>query len=85
MTDRAYIISRTLECKIEIAEHVGQNTMLVTLDVLKEILSLLKEQETSNLYKCPNCGTWVSADGERENFCKPVSISATDYDGISCE
>lgn len=25
-------------------------------------LKLMKEQETSNLYKCPNCGTWVSAE-----------------------
>ena len=22
----------------------------------------IKEQETANLYKCPNCGTWVSAE-----------------------
>ena len=45
MTDRAYIISRTLEHKIAIAENNDQNTLLVTLDVLKEILALLKEQE----------------------------------------
>lgn len=25
-------------------------------------LKLLKEQEAANLYKCPNCGTWVSAE-----------------------
>ena len=23
-------------------------------------IQALKEQETANLYKCPNCGTWVS-------------------------
>ena len=45
MTDRAYIISRTLEHKITIAENNDQNTLFVTLDVLKEILALLKEQE----------------------------------------
>ena len=45
MTDRAYIISRTLENKIAIAENNDQNTMIVTLDVLKEIFVLLKEQE----------------------------------------
>lgn len=28
---------------------------------------------------------WFCADGERENFRKPVSISATDYEGIDCE
>lgn len=45
MLDRTYIIGRTLEDKIAIAENIGQNTMIVTLDVLKEILALLKEQE----------------------------------------
>lgn len=45
MTGRAYIVSRTLENKIAIAENNDQNTLLVTLDVLKEILALLKEQE----------------------------------------
>ena len=28
----------------------------------KDALAMLKEQETANLYKCPNCGTWVSAE-----------------------
>ena len=47
MTDReyAYIVSRTLENKIAFAESYNQNTLLVTLDVLKDILALLKEQE----------------------------------------
>lgn len=45
MLDRAYIISRTLELKIAIAENNDLNTLNVTLDVLKEILALLKEQE----------------------------------------
>ena len=45
MTDRAYIVSRTLENKIAIAENNNQNTLLVTLDVMKEILAILKEQQ----------------------------------------
>ena len=45
MNDIAYIISRALETKIAIAENNNQNTLLVTLDVLKEILALLKEQQ----------------------------------------
>ena len=53
MSDRAYIVSRTLENKIAIAENNDQNTLIVTLDVLKEILALLKEQETE---LCDRCG-----------------------------
>ena len=29
---------------------------------IKRLEALLKEQKTANLYKCPNCGTWVSAE-----------------------
>lgn len=53
MLDRTYIISRTLEDKIAIAENIGQNTMIVTLDVLKEILALLKEQKA--IVRCKDC------------------------------
>lgn len=45
MNDITHIVIRTLENKIAIAENNDQNTMLVTLDVLKEILVILKEQE----------------------------------------
>lgn len=45
MDDMAFIVSRMLESKIAIAENNDQNTLIVTLDVLKEILALLKEQE----------------------------------------
>ena len=45
MNDITHIAIRTLENKIAIAENNDQNTMLVTLDVLKEILVILKEQE----------------------------------------
>ena len=53
MTDRAYIVSRTLEHKIAIAENNNQNTLIVTLDVLKEILALLKEQEAREKNRLP--------------------------------
>ena len=56
MLDRTYIISRTLEDKIAIAENIGQNTMIVTLDVLKEILALLKEQKA--IVRCKDCMYW---------------------------
>lgn len=45
MIDRVYIVSRTLEDKIAIAENIDQNVLFVTIDVLKEILALLKEQD----------------------------------------
>lgn len=45
MNDMAFIINRTLENKIAIAENNNQNTLLVTLDVLKSILALLKGQQ----------------------------------------
>ena len=70
MPDRAYIISRTLEDKIAIAENIGQNTMIVTLDVLKEIFSLLKEHEPveplrvnttfEQYWRCGFCGAIIS-------------------------
>lgn len=62
MTDRAYIVSRTLENKIAIAENNDQNTLLVTLDVLKEILALLKEQEERE----PTLDEWTVGEYPRE-------------------
>ena len=76
MTDMAYIISRTLENKIAIAENNDQNTILVTLDVLKEILALLKEREavkpirdkkTGRVWLCGNCGSYVGFEDHDEN------------------
>lgn len=77
MTDRAYIVSRTLENKIAIAENNNQNTLFVTLDVLKEILALLKEQEAKTgkwieqtdymgdtYYDCSVCNeSWMTIEG----------------------
>ena len=45
LTDWVYNAIRTLEDKIAIAENNDQNTLLVTLDAMKEILSMLKEQQ----------------------------------------
>lgn len=36
-------------------------------------LKLLKEQETANVYKCPNCGTCVSA--ENVVWCKDCKFA----------
>ena len=69
MTDWAYIVSRTLENKIAIAENNDQNTLFVTLGVMKEILALLKEQEavkprvSSVEQRCGNCNKVIEMDG----------------------
>ena len=71
MNDMAYIVSRTLEHKIAIAENNDQNTMIVTLNVLKEIIDLLKENEAVKpkckeriggfvAGICPTCGTGLN-------------------------
>ena len=81
MTDRAYIVSRTLENKIAIAENNDQNTLLVTLDVLKTILDLLKEQETVKperqysgggitwWYVCGSCKTAINPNDKYCHEC----------------
>lgn len=53
MTGRAYLISKTLEQKIAIAESSNINSMYVTLDVLKEIAELLKENDS--IVRCKDC------------------------------
>ena len=35
---------------------------MLLADFCDDALDLLKEQETANIYKCPNCGTWGSAE-----------------------
>ena len=35
---------------------------MLLADFCDDALDILKEQETANIYKCPNCGTWVSAE-----------------------
>ena len=44
-------------------------------DLIDDTLALLKEQKTANLYKCPNCGTWVSA----ENVVRCRDCKHSDY------
>ena len=69
MTDRAYIVSRALETKIAMAENNGHNALIVTLDVLKEIISMLKEQEavkprvSTVEQRCGNCNKVIEMDG----------------------
>ena len=75
MTDRAYIVSRTLENKIAIAESNNQNPILVTLDVLKEILVLLKEQ--SEIVRCKDCKYQVDR-GRRYKECDKHFLWAKD-------
>lgn len=66
MTDREKIIKGTEICLsggtpqrcIECPYHNDGCDRQRMIDTLE----LLKEQETANLYKCPNCGTWVSAE-----------------------
>ena len=47
-----------------------------SFDCIRDALALLKEQETANLYKCPNCGTWVSA--ENVVWCKDCKHAGED-------
>lgn len=69
MTDRVYIVSRALETKIAMAENNSHNALIVTLDVLKEILSLMKEQEavkprvSTVEQRCGNCNKVIEMDG----------------------
>ena len=55
-----------LEMVIKGLESLKQDYLLCKCDtnsnVIDEAIAMLKEQETSNIYKCPNCGTWVSAE-----------------------
>lgn len=39
-----------------------QNQIWEFQDQVEYLTDKLKDQETANLYKCPNCGTWVSAE-----------------------
>ena len=43
-------------------EDVGYSSDDCMKKLHNDALAMLKEQETANLYKCPNCGTWVSAE-----------------------
>lgn len=73
MSDKAYIISKTLENKIAIAENNDQNILLVTLDVLKEMLALLEEQEpiydSYGKLRCETCRTLINSNDKFYSGC----------------
>ena len=51
--------------KLDMPEcQIGQDVSVYFPDTMLKHgkCKLLKEQKTANLYKCPNCGTWVSAE-----------------------
>ena len=50
---------------IETTDSFAREGFIESQKDIDDALALLKEQETANLYKCPNCGTWVS-DGIRK-------------------
>ena len=47
------IVIRTIETKLAMAENRKQNEMFVTLDVMHDILSMLKEQP--QIIRCNDC------------------------------
>lgn len=53
------VLSKTVK---KVKEFNEDTPIKISLECVEDILELLKEQETANLYKCPNCGTWVSAE-----------------------
>ena len=69
MTDMAYIVIRMLEDKIAIAKNTNQNIIFVTLNVLDEILALLKDfallKEQPEIIQCKDC-KWYD---ERISMC----------------
>lgn len=50
------IVIRTIETKLAMAENRKQNEMFVTLDVMHDILSMLKEQP--QIVRCKDCKYW---------------------------
>ena len=82
MIDMVCIVIRMLEDKIAIAKNTNQNIIFVTLNMLDEILALLKEQPEiiqckdckwydERISMCDNCGlprerTFFCADGKHK-------------------
>ena len=60
MTNRTKIIEG-LEMSYKYS-NVDENNTLVPQRLILDAITMLKAQETANLYKCPNCGTWVSSE-----------------------
>lgn len=57
MSDRELLLERLERLAIVLDELMPQCAELV-----RDALAMLKERETENIYKCPNCGTWVFAE-----------------------
>lgn len=53
---------------------------LIPWDEIADAIELLKKQETSTIYICPNCGTWVSA--ENVVRCKDCKYHFVDGDNV---
>ena len=51
-----------LDCDSDCPYGEHGNRLDCWIKMNRDALALLKEQGTANVYKCPNCGTWVSAE-----------------------
>ena len=80
MTNRTYAIIRTLETRIAIADNNDQNTLLVTVDVLKEILGALKDSES--IVRCKDCDYSIPM-GKSINTGKPLFYCGSIDSGCS--
>ena len=52
------LLNERLDRLATVLDEIMPNCALLVQDALE----LLKEKDTANLYKCQNCGTWVSAE-----------------------
>ena len=61
--DREKIIKELKRCVLVTTKEYGKPEYVeIPYELYKDVLALLKEKETANIYKCQNCGTWVSAE-----------------------
>jgi hypothetical protein len=64
------------DCPWEQCEQFNQKKVDIPVTLALDVIELLKEQGTVNLYKCQNCGTWVSA--ENVVWCKDCKHAGED-------
>ena len=96
MPNERYVMIRTLGNKLAIIKSMGQHEMLVTTDIMQEILEMLKEQEPvkpvdqgDDSYVCDNCGEIVGweemaccgIDQVKFKYC-PMCGKAVKWDGL---
>ena len=73
MSDRAYILMRTIEPQLEIAENNGMHEVWMTTGFVREIVDVLKEQEEKSVEicgqmftikygHCPKCGEGLNSE-----------------------